>query len=173
MATRRDTNPQKTVITSTGRYSPLRQLVRDAFRDFGDFSADNADPQAQLALVTYANRVLEDVMAHRYWQLWRDKIGENRQVSYYKSLDEKRDVPDLIIQSGLVAYYSAQQGSVRAGDFSGIYARTMAGVLWNILTNGESDEDTYSRPTFDKDEQGYRPHDTQSTSNDVDSGSGL
>lgn len=133
-------NPQK----GTAKFSPLETLALQALRDFGDFSAERASGETMLMMVQHANQVIEDIVSHAYWT--------GGAVAYYEALADIRQIPDLIVQRGLLAYFAQQQGSERMNSLLGNYFRTMNVVLYNRMTGGSV---PLSMAVVDKDENGY------------------
>jgi len=136
------TNPQVT----NGK-SPLRTLSMQALRRFGDFNATTVDGDVLLMFIEFANMIIDDIRMHPYAPrtTYSTTSGDNTTtstsidpLSYYKSIDESRDIDDQIIVSGLLAHYSLQQSSDKIKIYMPNYQRTLNQQLWKALNGNTS-----------------------------------
>ena len=79
-------------------FSNLESLINDALKNFGNLYIDSIDPGVKALLLGRANRIVEDMRAHPYYPL--------PDLDYYKSLTDKRPIPDEIMISGLLYHYA-------------------------------------------------------------------
>jgi hypothetical protein len=146
-------NPQK----SQNGYSSLRELAIMALKQFGDFSASRTAGDSMFYMIDAANQVLEVIMTHPYW----DK-GE---VSYYKSLDDIRPVPDQIIKSGILAWYALDQGSKKAQTLGNAHFSMMNLILYRLKFG--TGNVSHEMENVDKDANGYSASPDHSPPSDV------
>jgi hypothetical protein len=106
----------------TDDFSPLSQLIQQSLRRYGNFAPGTIDGETKLMLLEFANDTIEDLRMHPYW--------DNKEITYYKSLEDKRPIPDEIIKTGLVYYYAAQQDSSKVQTNGGAYYRRMNQMLY-------------------------------------------
>lgn len=110
--------------------SPLDHLTRRALALYGDFAIGTYDGDLQNVFIDLANRVLDEVNMHPYWQ--------QPAVPYYIAATDVRPVPDTTMIDGLLAQYAIQQG---AREKLQIYlpksAQTLNRDLWRLL-NGNT-----------------------------------
>lgn len=104
------------------KFSPLGHLLQNALMMFGDFAPGPGDPHASRMLLSFANQIVEMIRQHPY--------HDGTQIDYYTSLDESRPIPDVIMEAGLLALYSAQQNSVKTQMYMPMFYSTMNSVLW-------------------------------------------
>ncbi len=114
------TTPQ---ITDTS--SPLEALVLRALRRYGEMSPSTKDAETILMFMDYANSILDDVMAHPYWQ-------KGVVIPYYSHHTERRPVPDTVVLSGLIALYSVDQTSAKAKSYLADYYNRLNQVLSRV-----------------------------------------
>lgn len=107
------------------KFSPLEDLVRSALVRAGNFSPSRIDGEVMMMMIELANRVVEDVRKHAYWE------GGN--IDYYNDPTEHREIPDMIMIDGLTSHYLIQQGSEKAIMFLQMYQATMTDTLLNRL----------------------------------------
>ena len=110
--------------------SPLRILAMQALRRFGEFSPGTVDGDVLLMFLEFANLVIDDIRMHPY----HDPATE---IDYYQALDESRPVDDTIIVAGLLAHYSAQQGSDKLALLMPQYLQILNRQLWRSF-NGNT-----------------------------------
>lgn len=134
-------NPQK----DQGGYSPLRELAVRALRDLGDLSSDRADGDTLLSMIDYGNQVLELVMSCPYW--------EGGTLDYYKSLDDVRPVPDIVIKLGLMAFYADDEGDKKSNGKMRKFAIFMNRTLYRLKFGPGHIQHEFT--VKDKDEDGY------------------
>jgi len=130
---------------SQGGYSPLRDLATKALQEVGDLSSDRVDGDTLFSLIDHANMTLETIMVNPYW--------EGGVIKYYLSLDETRQVPDLIMKYGMMAYYSDDQASKKAPRLMKKFLTLTSQLLYR-LKFGEG-RVTHERVVIDKDKDGY------------------
>lgn len=106
-------------------YTPLESLVRSALVLAGNFSVSRVDGEVMMLMISFANRVIEDVRMHPYWQGGR--------LDYYNDVTESRPVPDQIILDGITAYYMIQQGSEKAQLFLKLYQSKTTDLLYQRM----------------------------------------
>lgn len=126
-------------------YAPLRELAKSSLRDFGDTSGGRGDGDALLFMIDAANMVLESVMVHAYW--------EGGVIDYYKSLDDVRPVPDLIIQTGLTAWLAVQRDSQKANQLGQIHNQMMSTILYRLKFG--TGRVVHKKEIYDKNDGGY------------------
>lgn len=107
-------------------HSPLRTLIAQALRRFGDFAPSSIDADTALMFIEFANMVIDEVRAHPYAEHLAD-------VAYYGSLDDARPIPDPIMLAGLLYHYSMQQNSEKVQLFMPSFFKTMNMVLYQKL----------------------------------------
>ena len=112
---------QKPFAAGKEKYSPLENLVRSALVRAGNFSPSRVDGEVMMLMIELANRVIEDVRQHPYW--------EGGDIDYFNDITEWRAIPDMIMIDGLTAHYFIQQGSEKAMIFLQLYQSNMANVL--------------------------------------------
>lgn len=135
------TNPQ-----ITNGKTPLRTLSMQALRRFGDFNATTVDGDVLLMFIEFANMIIDDIRMHPYAPrtTYSTTSGDNTTtstsidpLSYYKSVDESREIDDQIVVAGLLAHYSLQQGSDKIKIYMPNYQKTLNQQLWRAL-NGNT-----------------------------------
>ena len=112
---------QKPFAAGREKFTPLESLVRSALVRAGNFSPSRVDGEVMMLMIELANRVIEDVRQHPYW--------EGGEIDYYQDITERRPIPDLIMIDGLTAHYFIQQGSEKAMVFLQLYQAQMANIL--------------------------------------------
>lgn len=112
---------QKPFAAGRGDHSPLENLVRSALVRAGNFSPSRVDGEVMMLMIELANRVIEDIRQHPYW--------EGGDIDYYNDITEIRAVPDMIMIDGLTAHYFIQQGSEKAMVFLQLYQANTANIL--------------------------------------------
>lgn len=112
---------QKPFAAGRKDYSPLEDLVRSALVRAGNFSPSRIDGEVMMMMIELANRVVEDVRKHPYW--------EGGEIDYYNDPTESRPIPDLVMIDGLTSHYLIQQGSEKAIMFLQMYQATMTDIL--------------------------------------------
>lgn len=112
---------QKPFAAGKNNFTPLENLVRSALVRAGNFSPSRVDGEVMMLMIELANRVIEDVRQHPYW--------EGGDIDYYNDITERRSIPDMIMIDGLTAHYFIQQGSEKAMVFLQLYQANMANVL--------------------------------------------
>jgi hypothetical protein len=128
----------------TDEYSDLQTLAAQAIRLYGDQAPESTDASLMLLMVLFANQIVEDVRRHPY---------TTGAIDYYKSLTDRRAIPDMIMITGLAAKYAQQQQSQRAQGFTGQYYSVLNSVLWNRKSGNGAIEltvvDGGSNPSYD------------------------
>ena len=119
-----NTNPQ---IRDT--YSPLNSLVMQALRRYGDFHPGTIDGDVMLMFMEFANIIIDEIRMHPY--------HDGTEIDYYQSPTDVREIPDIIIVSGLLYHYAVQQGSQKLELYMPTYNRTLNQQLWQKL-NGNT-----------------------------------
>ena len=117
MAQKKSTSPH-----IVNPYAPLEQLTLTALKRYGEMSASTVEGEVQLMFLDYANTILDDVMAHPYWP-----VGQ--EVQYYNHQTEARGVPDTVMVAGLLAKFSMDQESRKAGKYEAEYYNRLNQVL--------------------------------------------
>ena len=74
-----------------------------------------------MMMIELANRVIEDVRQHPYW--------DGGDIDYYTDIQERRPIPDMIMIDGLSTHYFIQQGSDKAMVHLQLYQSNMANIL--------------------------------------------
>ena len=96
------------------QYSPLEDLIIKVLRRYGEFHPSSVDGEVYLMMIDFANSVLLDYNTHPY------RTGDT-EIADYISLSEARDLPDEIVMSGLIYYYSVQQMSQKMNAYRAVY----------------------------------------------------
>jgi hypothetical protein len=121
-----DDTPTETVSTAnpqvTDDFSPLSILIQQSLRRYGNFAPGTVDGDTKLMMLEFANDTIEDLRMHPYW--------DNKDVPYYKSLEDKRPIPDEIMKTGLIFYYAAQQDSSKIQTGGAAYYKRMNSILY-------------------------------------------
>lgn len=112
---------QKPFAAGREKFTPLENLVRSALVRAGNFSPSRVDGEVMMLMIELANRVVEDVRQHPYW--------EGGDIDYYQDITERRPIPDMIMIDGLTAHYFIQQASEKAMVFLQLYQANMANIL--------------------------------------------
>ena len=84
-----------------------------------------ADAETILSFLDYANMVLDDVMSHPYWK-------KGVEIPYYNHQTEVRDVPDTIMQTGILAKMAVDKQSVKAQRYEADYYNRLNQVMARI-----------------------------------------
>lgn len=135
---------QKPFAAGREKFSPLEDLVRSALVRAGNFSPSRIDGEVMMMMIELANRVVEDVRKHPYWN--------GGDLDYYNDPTEFRAIPDMIMIDGLVAHYLIQQGSEKAIMFLQLYQALMTDIL---LTRQDANK-TYSIKPVEYSNKAYR-----------------
>lgn len=139
-----ETSVQKPFAAGREKFSPLEDLVRSSLVRAGNFSPSRIDGEVMMMMIELANRVVEDIRKHPYWN------GGN--LDYYNDPTEFRAIPDMIMIDGLVAHYLIQQGSEKAIMFLQLYQALMTDIL---LTRQDANK-TYSIKPVEYSNKAYR-----------------
>jgi hypothetical protein len=139
-----ETSVQKPFAAGREKFSPLEDLVRSSLVRAGNFSPSRIDGEVMMMMIELANRVVEDIRKHPYWN------GGN--LDYYNDPTEFRAIPDMIMIDGLTAHYLIQQGSEKAVMFLQLYQALMTDIL---LTRQDSNK-TYSIKPIEYSNKAYR-----------------
>lgn len=121
--------------------APLNVLIKRAIVRHGDFNPEVVGGEIDMAMLEWANLIIDDVRAHPYW---------SGPLDYYTHPSEARDVPDNVIVAGLVAKYADQQGDENAGRRHAQYLHTLNQLLYYRIYGNRQHEirprDGGSRP---------------------------
>lgn len=128
--------------TEANGYTPLGTLAERALRDFGNHAANRATGDVMLAMLDWANEIIDELRLHPYGQ------GTLANLPYYTSLTETRPIPDQVVKAGLLAKYALQQGSERAMVLMTLYHQAMNRALYWLAHGGNP---RHQLQTFDKD----------------------
>jgi hypothetical protein len=139
-----ETSVQKPFAAGREKFSPLEDLVRSSLVRAGNFSPSRIDGEVMMMMSERANRVVEDVRKHPYWN--------GGDLDYYNDPTEFRAIPDMIMIDGLTAHYLIQQGSEKAVMFLQLYQALMTDIL---LTRQDSNK-TYSIKPIEYSNKAYR-----------------
>ncbi len=121
-------------------YSPLESLITDAFERFGNMDATSIDANIKRILLKYSNKIVEDVRIHPYASM--------PNLSYYKSLQDTRPIPDEIMISGLTYHYAKWNDSLKAKTFYAEYVQTLNQILYQRkYGSGKLELTTVDKPT--------------------------
>ena len=85
-----------------------------ALRRYGEMSPTTLDGDTFLTFIDYANSVLDDVMAHPYWQ-------KGVTIPYYTHQTDCRPVPDHVVLTGILSRFAADSESKKAQQYVGEY----------------------------------------------------
>jgi len=113
---------QKPFAAGRNSHSPLESLVRSALVRSGNFSPARVDGEVMMLMIELANRVIEDIRRHPYW--------EGGDIDYYIDQTQTRAVPDIIMIDGLTAHYMIQQASEKAVLAMRLYQSNMSDILY-------------------------------------------
>ena len=113
---------QKPFEAGRESFTPLEGLVRSALTRAGNFSPSRVDGEVMMMMIELANRVVEEVRRHPYW--------EGGEIDYYMNQTEWRPIPDMIMIDGLTAHYLIQQGSAKAMVFLELYQAGLSDTLF-------------------------------------------
>lgn len=95
-------------------HSPLEDLIIKILRRYGEFNPSSVDGEVTLMMIDFANAILLDYNTHPY------RTGDTPILDYI-SQQEARSIPDEIIMSGLLYYYSVQQMSEKMTAYRAMY----------------------------------------------------
>jgi len=122
----------------TDSYSPLNELTVKALRRFGDYFPDGSDADVAIMFIEFANMIIEEFNMHPYRTDAEvvDASGNTQFVShtpivYYTTVEEAREIPDMVMLNGLIFHYAAQQMDAKASQYSQLYYKTLNGLLYN------------------------------------------
>lgn len=115
-----DTSPQ-----IKDGFSPLEQVALRAIRRYGESSPSTGDGESMLTMVDMANEVIDDLLVHPYWP-------EGVTIPYYESQFEARDIPDNLLQSGLLAKIAIDLQSKKAPAYTNAYISRMNSILYRM-----------------------------------------
>ena len=135
---------QKPFVAGKEKFSPLEDLVRSALVRAGNFSPSRIDGEVMMMMIELANRVVEDVRKHPYWN--------GGDLDYYNDPTEFRAIPDMIMIDGLTAHYLIQQGSEKAVMFLQLYNA----LLTDILLTRQDGNVRYSAKPIEYSNKAYR-----------------
>tara|TARA_R110001606_G_scaffold80419_1_gene185605 strand:- start:1927 stop:2550 length:624 start_codon:yes stop_codon:yes gene_type:complete len=118
--------------------SPLQVMCMQALRRYGEFSPGTVDGDVLLMFLDFANMVIDDIRMHPYAPTSSTTVsGVTSTVpitfDYYESLNDVRDIDDIIIVQGLIYHYAMQQGSEKLQFYMPMYHRTLNQQLWRRL----------------------------------------
>lgn len=116
------TSPQ---LVGSAPSSPLEALALRAMRRFGEMAPSTVEGDAMGLFVDYANEIIDDILGHPYFPV-------GGVLAYYTHASERRDIPDHIIVSGLLARHAKQQSSKRANEFLGDYYAKLNQVMTRV-----------------------------------------
>lgn len=113
-------------------YTPLRKLIQDALREYGEFSVETIEADVSLMVLNFANQIVREVWTHPY------ATAEDAQIKPYTSLDDVRPIDDMVMISGLLARVLKQQRNYQSAqvEFQNYY-RTLNQMMWFKL-NGNT-----------------------------------
>lgn len=113
-------------------YAPLEQLSLRAIKRYGEMAASTVEGEVQMMFIDYANSILDDIMQHPYWE-------KGKEITYYTHQTEARAVPDTVMVAGLLAKFSVDQESKKAGQYIGEYYLRLNQVLarWKFGVGAE------------------------------------
>jgi hypothetical protein len=103
----------------------LQTLATRALMQYGDFAPGAVHGEVILMFIDLANEVIDDIRSHPYW--------DGSALSYYRHQTDRRPIPDNLIIAGLLAKYSVQQASEKAGIRVSLYVSTLNKLLWYKL----------------------------------------
>lgn len=147
-------------VSGADSYAPLIDLVATAERRRGQMSAARLTGDQVLLYLEYANEIVEDVRAHRYWTILVNRGKAPNVLPYYTDLNEKRAIPDGILIAGLRAYAAEQAGSKKAKTLFDVYRNRMSMILYQRINDGIPKE--FIRPM----DGGSNPRNTVNYSNE-------
>ena len=110
-------------------YSPLDTLMIQAFRRYGEFSAETIEGDAAMMVIEFGNEIVDDIHMHPYASA-ADKL-----IPYYESVTDSREIHDTIVRAGLLARFAMQQMSEQTNLYMGDYYKKMNGLMWRRLND--------------------------------------
>ena len=119
--------------------SPLESLIFQALRRYGDFSPGTLDGDVGLMFLEFANMVIDDIRMHPYAPSTTTTTTSGdtttttttvNGIDYYESLQDVREIDDIIIVQGLLYHYALQQGSEKVSVYLPTYNTTLNRQLW-------------------------------------------
>jgi hypothetical protein len=111
--------------------SPLRALIGQALRRYGDFSGASVQGEAASMFLEFANAIVDDWVFH-------PTLSDIPEVSHYISVDEARDVPDVVMLQGLLLHYAAQQVSEKFPVYQGQYYQALNREALKVWSGGRN-----------------------------------
>jgi hypothetical protein len=105
--------------------SPLETLALRVLRRYGEGSPSTLDADTMLMFVDYGNMVLDDMMAHPYWE-------KGVSLPYYQHQQQVRSVPDQLLMAGLLAKYAIDKASSKAPRYEADYYMRLNQVLARV-----------------------------------------
>jgi hypothetical protein len=104
-------------------FSPLEILAFQALRRYGDMNPGTVGGETVLMFLEFGNLIIEDLRAHPYW--------DGSYMDYYLHPTDIREIPDVIVVAGLLAYYSMQQMSSKTQIYVPSYRSLASQILYN------------------------------------------
>ena len=113
--------------------SPLRTLIGQALRRYGDFSGASVQGEAASMFIEFANAIIEDWNFHPH-----QRAASIVPLDYYASVDDSRCLPDIVVLMGLLMHYSAQQASDKFAMYQAQYYQALNREAYTLLTSGKN-----------------------------------
>ena len=111
--------------------SPLRTVIGQALRRYGDFSGASVQGEAASMFLEFANAVVNDWNFH-------PSLEKQDSVEHYVSVDESRALPDVVLLQGLLMHYAAQQASQKFPLYQGAYYQALNSEAHKVWTGGRN-----------------------------------
>jgi len=103
-------------------FSPLEDLMTDAYERFGNMDSDSMDASVKRIMLRYANLIVEDIRLHPYTSY--------PDLDYYTSLQDIRPIPDVIVLGGLAYHYAKWMDSTKSNTLGLEYMQTLNQVMY-------------------------------------------
>lgn len=111
--------------------SPLKALSHGVLAKYGDYSPDVVAGDVADLFIGLANEVVVEWNMHPY-------LDNVEAVPFYVSIDDARQIPDIVVANGLHAKYCEQQASEKFMGAQASYLRYLNLMAYQIKTGGRS-----------------------------------
>jgi hypothetical protein len=114
-----------------GGNSPLKALAYGVLIKYGDYTPDVVAGDVAELFLGLANEVLVDWNMHPY-------LADADNVPFYVSVDDAREIPDIVMQNGLHSKYCQQQGSEKMPIANAAYFQYLNLMAYQTQTGGKN-----------------------------------
>jgi hypothetical protein len=111
--------------------SPLKALSHGVLAKYGDYSPDVVAGDIADLFLGLANEVIVDWNMHPY-------LESASAVPFYVSVDDAREIPDIVMANGLHAKYCEQQASEKYPAAQASYYRYLNLMAYQVKTGGKN-----------------------------------